>query len=152
MALFCKYTQNFCYENRQLESTEINYNITNEPAFPPKSINYDIFNLNEKDKSKLGSTIKKIQFLHKEFTNEIIYPWIKTESYSILKTLNKNKIVVLRIINSYNNDEDKPTILFSHDKSSDLSTVFSFMIDMSTLLKVIGSSYFFSQSFKFFFE
>ncbi len=111
------------------------FNQFNEIPTPYKTINYDIFHELEYENNRIGSTIKKIEFLHKTYPNDL-FPWIKKECFSILKTDCKTNLIVLRIINNFYNDQEKLTILYNHENSTDLSSVYSFLVDLSTQLKV----------------
>ncbi len=110
--------------------------IANQYAFvPPKEVNYEIVFSNEIEEQKVGPCYRKVNFKHKLYDN-IMFPWIDIECYSILKSNKKNRIIVLRIINKFVEKTNKNTIIFSHGNSCDLGTQYSFLIDLSTQLRV----------------
>lgn len=125
----------FISENNENQKSKLICEANNGLLNPSKEISYDISREAENEKNKIGSTIKKIQFFHKDFPNEI-FPWIKKECFSILKSDTKTKLVVLRIINSFCISESKQTVLYSHENSSDLGSVYAFMVDLATQMKV----------------
>lgn len=132
----------FNFENNENRKSKQTYNSNSEIPMAPKETSYEISVESISDKNKIGSTIKKIQFFHKDFPIQI-YPWIKKDCFSILKSDSKTRLVVLRVVNSFNNNEDKQTILYSHENSSDLGDVYGFMVDLATQMKVIKYCYFF---------
>ena len=103
---------------------------------PPTKVDYEIIFNNEGEICKVGPCYKKIIFKHLIYEN-ILYPWIETDCYSVMKSVKKTKIILLRIINNKIPIINKNTIIFSHGKSSDLGIEFPFLIDISTQLKVI---------------
>lgn len=127
--------QKFCFLEKEIENSKTALNISNEYPLASQKVGYEISKEVDINKNKIGSTIKKIQFFHNEYQTDY-FPWIKKECFSILKNETKHKLIVLRIINSYNNNEDKPTILYSHENLVDLGSIYSFMIDLSTQFKV----------------
>jgi len=133
----------FKSENFVNKDNNFYYNCQIDIPVAPKIINYKVCFKSEAQKNKIGKTITKIEFLHNDFPNDE-FPWIKKECFSILKSASKTHIIVLRIINSYNNCEEKPTILYSHENKRDLSHIFTFLVDLATQLKVkIFLKYFF---------
>jgi hypothetical protein len=115
--------------------------IANTLAFsPPKLVNYSIEDIDHIKSLDRGSCYKKVKFIHKEFAL-LPYSWIDVEAYQLKKCSNKKRIILLRIINKNIPQNKKSTIVFSHGNSSDLSTIYSFLIDLATVLKVDVVSY-----------
>ena len=118
----------------------------------------------EEKKLLIGETFdirfERFKFIHQNY-QDIIYPWIKIESYKIervdkkIKEKNKKlnvseserirererdkdiksngkKIAVLIV----RNKNARHNIIFSHGNSSDLATMYPLLLDMSTQFKV----------------
>jgi hypothetical protein len=126
-----------CFDCRKCltfaKKTNITKLISNFAFLPPVDQNYSV--VYSKVNRKKGSIIEKIEFKHK-FYESILYPWIEIQCFSVLKPSNKKRIIVLRIINKRNTENDKNTIIFSHGNASDLGQTYPFLIDLSTQLKV----------------
>jgi hypothetical protein len=104
------------------------YKLINATFAPPKA-NYSII-----DCEKIGGLCyKKMKFVHTDYGN-IKYPYLEVESYMLRRYIANNKIVLLHIKNISN--KQPVTIIFSHGGSSDLGTIYPFLIDLSTQLKV----------------
>ncbi len=131
----------FNFQNFEKPKSKSSHEANNETLIPSKDISYDISREADNDKNKIGSTIKKTQFIHRDFPNEI-FPWIKKECFTVLKSDSKSKLVVLRIINSFYNSENKQTILYSHENASDLGSEYAFMVDLATQMKVTKIKFF----------
>ena len=110
--------------------------IANMMAFsPPTRINYDVEDIFSSQSSQRGACYQQIKFIHKDFS-QIQYPWIEVECYRLQKCSSKKRIVLLRVKNIHaNRDKKLLTILFSHGNACDLSSIYPFLIDLSTQLK-----------------
>ena len=108
--------------------------MTNFVFSPPIETNYKI--VYSKVNRTKGSCYEKVKFKNKYYDNNELYPWIEIQCFSILKPISKKKIIVLRIINKRNIGDEKNTIIYSHENSTDLGLQFPFLIDLSTQLKV----------------
>jgi hypothetical protein len=109
--------------------------IANMAAFnPPSKVNYDILTHNEICTIN-DITFSHVEFIHKDYNN-IKYPWIDIQTFTINKSKTKKNIILLRIENKFASKDKKSTIIFSHGNSCDLSGMYSFLIDLSTYLKV----------------
>lgn len=95
---------------------------------------------------------EKMDFVH-EYSSEVSFPWIEQQGYFIHREKRKSanskqngknrkksedliynkKIAVLVIKNKF----AKNNIILSHGNSSSLGTIYPFLIDMSTQLKVM---------------
>jgi len=73
-------------------------------------------------------------FYHENYSN-IKYNWINVEAFYVKKS-NKKNLAVISIKNINKNKENSFSILFSHGNSSDLGTMYPFLVDMATQLKV----------------
>ena len=123
---------------REINATNF---IANSLVFsPPRPVNYTIEETDQIKSLDRGSCYKKVKFTHNEFPL-INYPWIEVEAYQLKKFSNKKRIALLRIQNKFISNENKFTIIFSHGNCSDISTIFSFLVDMATILKVDVVSY-----------
>jgi len=64
-----------------------------------------------------------------------LYPWIKIKTYKIEKP-NGKSIVILHIINKSKSANDDMTLFYSQGNESDLGTMLSTLVDMSSNLKI----------------
>ena len=115
------------------KKTNITELLSNFAFYPPPEKNYNI--VYSKINRKKGSCYEKIEFTNK-YIDKQLFPWLEVQCFSILKSSNKKRIIVLRIINKKNTDKDKNTIIFSHGNASDLGLQYPFLIDLSTQMKV----------------
>ncbi len=76
---------------------------------------------------------EKVEFKHKSYTSDL-YHWINYDAYKVEK--NKNSSVIILHIKNKQNSSNNNVILYSHSNYDDLGTLFPFLIDLSSHLKV----------------
>ena len=125
----------------------------NPPIFPNYSIKE--FSENHINNIKRINLYSEVKFIHNVYNN-INYPFIKIQCYSIKKVSDKNKkLICLYFKNISNNNNNKNnnnnidnslininnlenknlTIVYSHDINTDLGRIYPFLLDMCQNLK-----------------